>query len=98
MTATEILCKYTTGEATVEEINAALAEIGNPLRLDPNKHLIRPDEVTKYGLLNSGWGSPDKVAIENMELKYDDMGDAPATCYYNGKLYTVEGKKLVALV
>ena len=98
MTATEILCKYTTGEATVEEINTALAEIGSNLRLNSEKNVIKPDEIEKYGLLNSGWGGLDKVAIEDMALKYADIGDAPATCYYNGKLYTVEGKKLVALV
>ena len=40
MTTTEILCKYTTGEATVEEINAALAEIGSNLRLNPDKGKI----------------------------------------------------------
>lgn len=95
MTTTEILSKYTTGEATIEEVNTSLAEIGSSLRLNPEKNVIKPDEVEKYGLLNSGWGGFDKVAIENMELKHDDMGDAPAICYYMGKRYVVEGKKLV---
>ena len=97
MTSTEILSKYTTGEATIEEINTALAEIGSNLRLDPNKNVILPCEIKKYGLLNSGWGGLDKVAIEDMALKFDDMGDAPATCHYNGKLYKVEGKKLIEM-
>lgn len=97
MTTTEILCKYTTGEATVEEINAALAEIGSNLRLNPEKNVIKPDEIEKYGLLNSGWGGLDKVAIEDMALKYDDMGDAPATCYYMGKLYNVRGRELIEM-
>ena len=94
-TANIILRMYTLGEATIDEINVALEEIGSNLRLDPNKNVIKPDEVSKYGLLNCGWGSLDKVAIENMALKYDDMGDAPATCYYMGNLYKVEGKQLV---
>ena len=95
MTANEILSKYTTGEATIEEVNKELEAIGNPLRLNPEKNVILPCEVKKFGLLNSGWGGYDKVAIENMELKYDDMGDAPAVCYYMGKRYKIEGKKLV---
>lgn len=97
MTTTEILCKYTTCEATIEEINTALEEIGSNLRLNPEKNVILPCEVAKYGLLNSGWGGLDKVAIEDMALKHDDMGDAPATCYYMGKLYKVEGKKLIEM-
>lgn len=97
MTATEILCKYTTGEATVEEINAALAEIGSNLRLNPDKGKITPENCSYTGMLNSGWGW-DPCIIENMALKYDDMGDTPAQCVYMGKRYTVEGKKLVAQV
>lgn len=96
-TASIILRMYTLGEATIEETNIALEEIGSNLRLNPNKNVILPCETKKYGLLNSGWGSLDKVAIENLALKYDDMGDAPATCYYMGKLYKVEGKKLIEL-
>lgn len=95
MTTTEILCKYTAGKATIEEINKELEASGSNLRLDPNKNVIKPDEVEKFGLLNCGWGGLDKVAIKDKELVYDDMGDAPATCYYMGKLYKVEGKKLV---
>lgn len=98
MTTTEILSKYTTGEATIEEVNKELETIGSTLWLNPEKNVILPCEVKKFGLLNSGWGGYDKVAIENMELKYDDMGDAPATCHYMGKVYKVEGKKLVAEV
>ena len=97
MTTTEILNKYTTGEATIEQVNVALEEIGSYIRLNPEKNVIRPTETALYGLLNSGWGNLDKVAIEGLELKYDDLGDAPATCYYMGKLYQVEGKKLVEL-
>lgn len=95
MTTNEILSKYTTGEASIEEINTALEEIGSNLRLNPEKNVIKPDEIEKYGLLNCGWGGLDKVAIKDLELVYDDMGDAPATCHYMGKLYKVEGKKLI---
>lgn len=97
MTRNDIFNEYTAGAMSITEVNKALEEIGDNLRLDPNKNVIAPDEVDKYGLLNSGWGGFDKVAIENMTLKYDDMGDAPATCYYMGKCYKVEGKKLVDL-
>ena len=98
MTTTDIIFRmYSLGEATVEEINKALEEIGNPLRLNPDKCKITPENCRYTGLLNSGWGY-DPVIIENMELKYDDMGDTRAVCYYMGKRYDVEGKKLVAQV
>ena len=96
MTTTEILSKYTTGEATIEETNIALEEIGSNLRLNTMKNFILPDEVTRYGLLNSGWGDLDKTKVR-IELE-DDIGDAPATCYFMGKLFKVEGKKLIELV
>lgn len=96
MTTTEIMNKYTSGEATIEEINKELEANGKNNRLDPEKHFIHPDEVHRYGLLNTGWGDLDKVEI-SLELAHDDMGDAPATCYYMGQLYKVEGKKLVEL-
>lgn len=97
MTATEILNKYTAGEATLEEVNAMLKDSGSNLRLDPNKNVIHPNDVAKYGLLNCGWGGLDKVAIKDMMLAYDDMGSAPATCYYMGKLYDVRGRELVEM-
>lgn len=92
-----ILCKYSTGEATVEEINKELEAINSNLRLNPNRKQITPENCSYTGLLNSGWGEPDPCVIENMALKYDDMSDAPATCYFMGKRYKVEGKKLVAM-
>ena len=97
MTTTEILSKYTTGEATFEEVNKELEAIGSNIRLNPEKNVIAPADVEKYGLLNSGWGGLDKVAIKDMMLAFDDMGDAPATCYYMGKLYTVRGRELVEM-
>ena len=97
MTSTEILCKYTAGEASFEEVNEELEAIGNPLRLNPEKNIIKPRDIEKYGLLNCGWGDLDKVAIRDMKLAFDDMGDAPATCYYMGKLYEVRGRELVEM-
>ena len=95
MTTTEILSKYTTGEATIEETNAALEEIGSNVRLNPLKNVILPDEITRYCLLNSGWGDLDKAKVR-IELE-DDMGDAPADCIFMGKRFKVEGKRLVEL-
>ena len=98
MTSTDIIFRmYSLGELSVEETNEALKEIGSPLSLNPDKRKITPENCHYTGMLNSGWGY-DPCVIENMELKYDDMGDAPATCFYMGKKYKVEGKKLVALV
>lgn len=97
MTTTEILNKYTLGEATFEEVNKELEAIGSNLRLNPEKNVIKPRDVEKYGLLNCGWGDLDKVAIRDMMLAFDDMGSAPATCYYMGKLYEVRGRELVEM-
>lgn len=98
MTTTDIIFRmYSLGELSVEETNEALAEINCNLRLNPDKCKITPENCSYTGMLNSGWGW-DPCIIENMELKYDDMGDTPAQCVYMGKRYTVEGKKLVELV
>lgn len=92
-----IINKYIMGEMTLEEANAALKEAKSLVRLDPMKNVITPDEVKDYGLLNSGWGGLDKVAIKNMELAKDDMGTMKAVCYYMDKRYDVVGKKLVEM-
>lgn len=95
MTTTEILSKYTLGEVTIDEVNKELEAIGSNLRLNPMKNFILPNEVTEYGLLNSGWGDLDKTKVR-IELE-DDMGDTPATCIFMGKKFKVEGKRLIEL-
>ena len=97
MTATEILRKYTMGDKTLAETNAALKDIGAKFHLDPNRNQIAPDEVDRYGLLDTGTGSYDKVEIKNMMLVNDDLGEMIAFCHFNGKYYRVKGNKLVDL-
>lgn len=77
---TDILFKYTTGEATLEETNEALKEAEAGFRLEPGKNEITPEEaaqtvtgetpeeVTGYGLLDTGTGSMEKVKIVNGKL------------------------------
>ena len=48
---TMILRAYTEGEATLEETNAKLAELGTDLRLDPARNVITEAERTTHGLL-----------------------------------------------
>lgn len=88
---TDILFKYTTGEATLEETNEALKEAEAGFRLEPGKNEITPEEaaqtvtgetpeeVTGYGLLDTGTGSMEKVKIVNGKL-----GDAINQVYPDG--------------
>ena len=74
---TEIILKYTAGEATLEETNAALKEAGSGLYLDPMKNVLTeedkrattigyyPDQANGWGLLNSGTGPWDKCKVVN---------------------------------
>lgn len=70
----EILGKYTAGEATPEETNAALQAAGSSIRLHPGKNLLTEAEIAAthaetaetaggYGLLDTGTGSLDKVHV-----------------------------------
>ena len=74
---TDILFKYTTGEATLEETNEALKEAEAGFHLEPGKNEITPEEAaqtvtgetpeeaTGYGLLDTGTGSTQKSAKES---------------------------------
>ena len=64
---------------------------------DENKNVITAEEVEKFGMLDTGTGTLDKVEInpETMELVNADCGDMYALCMYKGVMYKVEGKKLV---
>ena len=97
MKINDILNKYTTGEMTLPEANDALAkETDGKLKLDPERNVIREDERDRFGLLDTGTGSLDKVEIdpETMQLKHDNMGDMDAMCIFGGKTYAVNGCKL----
>jgi hypothetical protein len=95
MKATEIIALYTSGEKTLEETNAALYEIRAGFHLNPEKNVIKPDEVGRYGLLDTGTATLDKVEIKDGELVNADMGGMYALCLFNGKTYRVVGKKLM---
>lgn len=104
MSITEIILKYTSGEKTLEETNAALKEKGATFHLDPNKNVLTADEIANgtAGLLDTGTGSFDKVQIVNGELT-----NAVNTVMENGStsmkafvlvgdnMYEVFGTKLV---
>lgn len=68
----DILFKYTTGEATLEETNDALKEAEAGFNLEPGRNEITPDEMALttvgdtpeeangFGLLDTGTGSMEK--------------------------------------
>ena len=76
----ETMSKYTAGEITVEEANAALEGAG--FHLDPQKNVLTeeekrattigcyPDQANGFGLLDTGTGTLDKVHVVNGRLDY----------------------------
>ena len=92
---TEILAGYTAGKTTVEETNAALKEAGARFHLDPEKNVIKPEEVGKYGLLDTGTGTLDKVELaeDGRHLVYG-CGEMRALCFVGGKVYEVQDTEL----
>lgn len=104
MNVTETILKYTAGEQTLEETNAALKEADAGFHLDPNKNNLTPDEIVNgtAGLLDTGTGTLDKVQIVDGELKYavntvmpDGKTNMKAHVLVQGKTYEVFGTKLV---
>ena len=89
-----IIRAYTAGEKTLAEANAELAPYG--ISLDPGKNLIRPGEENRFGLLDTGTGSMDKVEVRDGELVNCDVGTMPADFYFGGRVYAVHGRKLEA--
>lgn len=94
MKSTDILRKYTDGQMSLQEANAALKECRAGFHLDPQRNYIHPGEKDLYGLLDTGTGTLDKVRIRDGKLSNADCGEMPATCTYNGKLYRVHGDEL----
>ena len=104
MNITETILKYTTGEKTLEETNAALNEAGANIHLNPDKNVLTEDEIKNgtAGLLDTATGSFDKVEIVNGELKYainqvnpDGTTNMKSFVLMCGKVYEVFGTKLV---
>ncbi len=94
MTNTEIILAYTAGKKTLEEANAALAANGAGYHLNPEKNAIHPDEVDRFGLLDTGTGFLDKVEIKDGKVLGFDAGNMPAFVLFNGKIYRVHGDTL----
>lgn len=94
---TDLIARYTCGEATLRETNEALKTAGATFYLDPGRNTIAEDERDRYGLLDTGTGTMDKVEVENMRLKHADCGKMHARCIFQGETYWVEGSKLVPI-
>lgn len=104
---TEILNEYTNGTKTLEETNAALKEAGADFHLNPDKNALTEEEikativsddpagVTGFGLLDSGTGTMDKVQVKEGVMVNCDMGESYAIVLIGGKMFNVDGAKLV---
>ena len=102
---TEIINKYTAGKATLEDTNAALAELGAGIHLEPGKHELTAEETAAakaetaanangFGLLDTGTGSLDKVQDKDGHLVNCDCGEMYAMCMIAGKVFPVKGAAL----
>ena len=106
MTVVEALRKYAVGEMAPEEVNKFLDEIESDYHIDPGKTYFTPEEImatkaesaetaTGFGLLDSGTGTFDKVEVKDGKLLHCDMGESYALVIIGGKMFRVEGSKLV---
>lgn len=105
MSMTEILNKYTAGQTTLEETNAALAEMGAGIHLKPGKNELTAEETAAakaetaanangFGLLDTGTGALDKVEVRDGHLVGCDCGEMYALCMIAGKVFPVKGAAL----
>ena len=105
-TVEEVLQKYTLGEAGKDETNDGLKELGSPLRLNPDRNVITPEELAEtrvgmtpdeangYGLMEHGAGSLEKVHVVGGRTVDVDMGQETAYVYMAGKRYRLRGDVL----
>lgn len=103
----DIIGLYTKGEKTYEEVNEMLKAEGANFHLQPGKNELtaeeiaatvvaeNPEEVTGWGLLDTGTGSYDKVKIEKGVLVNGGVGDMYALVLVGGMMFKVEDTKLV---
>lgn len=106
MTLENVLRKYTLGEASKDETNDALQELSSPLRLDPDRNVITPEELAEtrvgetpdeangYGLMDHGVGCLEKVRVVDGRTPDVDMGEEIAFVYIGGKRYRLRGDAL----
>lgn len=95
MKAPEIIRAYTAGEYTLEETNAKLKEIRAGFHLDPERHRINPGEEERFGLLDTGTKTLDKVEVKDGKVLGFHAGNMYALVMLNGKVYHVHGDALV---
>ena len=105
-TVEEVLQKYTLGEAGKDETNDGLKELGSPLRLNPDRNVITPeelletragetpDEANGYGLMDHGVGCLEKGHGVNGRTVDVDMGQEAAYVYIAGHKYRLRGDVL----
>lgn len=105
-TLENVLRKYTLGEASKDETNDALQELSSPLRLDPDRNVITPEELAEtrvgetpdeangYGLMDHGVGCLEKVRVVDGRTPDVDMGEEIAFVYIGGKRYRLRGDAL----
>ena len=98
---------YTKGEATLEDTNAALKEMGSSLYLDPNKNKLTeeekratlvgyyPDQANGWGLMDHGVGDMEKVHVVGGKTVDVNMGEEYALVYIAGHKYELKGDTLV---
>lgn len=106
-TVEEVLQKYTLGEAGKDETNDGLQELGSPLRLNPDRNVITPEELAEtrvgvtpdeangYGLMDHGVGCMEKVHVVNGKTVDVNMGEEYALVYIAGHKYQLKGDTLV---
>ena len=105
-TLENVLRKYTLGEASKDETNDALQELGSPLNLDPDRNVITPEELAEtrvgetpdeangYGLMDHGVGCLEKVRVVDGRTPDVDMGEEIAIVYIGGRKYRLRGDVL----
>lgn len=106
----EIVWKYTHGDATLEETNAALKEAGSSLYFDPYHNVITPEEMAQttvgerpedangYGYLDTGTGTLDKIHIVHGKTEYPlNTVDEDGVCHVTELVY-IMGKTYRVIV
>lgn len=103
----EIMEKYTGGEITAEETNEQLRQQEAGFHLKPDKNILTeeeirattighyPEQANGFGLLDTGTGTMDKVAVKDGKLVNCDCGEMHAILHIAGRRYTVRGVTLV---
>lgn len=102
------ILKYSLGEASLEETNQALKDMGSAVRLDPNRNMFTADEllhttlgenapatVNGYGFMDHGVGAMEKVHIVNGKTPDVNMGEEIAFVYVAGAKFQLKGDTLV---